>query len=60
LQAEDLQEAKRNLRNEVSALVEQVQSRDQEISRLHNSYRGGQTFSNLKDDFDNKLEMENR
>ena len=42
-------------------MIEQVQARDAEISRLHSSYRGGQTFSNLKSDFDsNKLADEHR
>ena len=48
-----LAEEKRHLRSENVALTEKVFSREQEIARLHQSYKGGQNFDGIKKSHDN-------
>lgn len=43
---------KRQMRTENVALQEKCLARDQEIQRLHHSYKGGQNFDGVKNDFD--------
>ena len=58
-EVDQLLESKRHLRAENSSLQEQVHARDQEIARLHSSYKGGQTFDNVKKTFSSdKLQQE--
>jgi chromosome segregation ATPase len=47
-----LAEDKRELRSESVALQEKVFAREQEIQRLQQSYRGGQNFDGVKQNFD--------
>jgi hypothetical protein len=42
------------MRSENNSLLEKVQLREQEIARLHQTYKGGQTFDGVKDNYRNE------
>lgn len=46
-----LLDTKRQLKSENDKLVEKVHAREEEIARLHKSYRGGQTFDEVKTNY---------
>ena len=49
---------KAQLQQENALLHQKLQARDQEIERLHHSYQGGQTFSNVKTGFEKDQQLE--
>ena len=57
-EAEKLRSEKQTLIYENSELAEKVQAREMEISRLHSSYKGGQTFNEVKKSFQDQKNQE--